>query len=483
MKNSEYNKMRDDFILSFLPHKTSTTKNQEKLIYRQSLSQNNSYLEKILYGDIWDYLLINEKLAIENLYYENPDSISINTRFYQNIHAYIEAKQLKQINIANKHLYNNLWEILYNLPTLSSNPLEHDKENKRRKSQASMLKGSNINYKDIKTPDYILKPIRERYASTPLEILLPDIIFPIDKIAREIAEEIQQINIEIRQEIVKLTNKKSIVWDSRNSSEATDAFIELVHKIIKDVRKEINTTIDKLTNESKTEAEILDSISKTIDHYQEVTIPHKVDMLANHFHGKLTEVEQRKEGYTHYIWRSLDDEKVRPDHAANDGKIFSWNNPPPTGHPGEDYNCRCYAEPAFKDPPIEPVYPELILIPATRVIKLIKNGIKLIKKASGRVRKSKVKPSTSNPESLRGMSAKKVEKIADKELLSKGWKKEPLRDGNGVRYTNGKGGSFEINRGYPKKTWGDKMHKGPYIKTTIGHTKIRQPLKGNPELR
>ena len=59
-----------------------------------------------------------------------------------------------------------------------------------------------------------------------------------------------------------------------------------------------------------------------------------MDMLANHFHGKLTEVEQRKEGYTHYIWRSLDDEKVRPDHAANDGKIFSWNNPPPTGHPG-----------------------------------------------------------------------------------------------------------------------------------------------------
>jgi len=47
---------------------------------------------------------------------------------------------------------------------------------------------------------------------------------------------------------------------------------------------------------------------------------------------------------------------VRPDHAANDGQIFSWDISPPTGHPGEDYNCRCYAEPAFKDPPIEPVF-------------------------------------------------------------------------------------------------------------------------------
>ena len=144
------------------------------------------------------------------------------------------------------------------------------------------------------------------------------------------------------------------------------------------------------------------------------------------------------------------------------------------------YNCRCYAEPAFKDPPIEPVYPELILIPATRVIKLIKNGIKLIKKAAGRVRKNKVKPSTSNPESLRGMSAKKVEKIADKELLSKGWKKEPLRDGNGVRYTNGKGGSFQINNGYQN---GRNHHAGPYIKSTVGHKKISVPLKGNKILK
>jgi len=36
---------------------------------------------------------------------------------------------------------------------------------------------------------------------------------------------------------------------------------------------------------------------------------------------------------------------VRESHAANDGKIFAWDAPPPTGHPGEDYGCRCTAEP------------------------------------------------------------------------------------------------------------------------------------------
>lgn len=48
---------------------------------------------------------------------------------------------------------------------------------------------------------------------------------------------------------------------------------------------------------------------------------------------------------THYIWRTQGDSKVRSEHAANNGRIFSWDNPPPTGHPGEAFGCRCTAEP------------------------------------------------------------------------------------------------------------------------------------------
>jgi hypothetical protein len=35
---------------------------------------------------------------------------------------------------------------------------------------------------------------------------------------------------------------------------------------------------------------------------------------------------------------------VRASHAANNGRIFAWDNPPETGHPGEDYGCRCTEE-------------------------------------------------------------------------------------------------------------------------------------------
>ena len=48
---------------------------------------------------------------------------------------------------------------------------------------------------------------------------------------------------------------------------------------------------------------------------------------------------------THYIWRTVGDDKVREEHAVREGKVFAYDNPPEGGNPGEDYNCRCWAEP------------------------------------------------------------------------------------------------------------------------------------------
>ena len=50
-------------------------------------------------------------------------------------------------------------------------------------------------------------------------------------------------------------------------------------------------------------------------------------------------------GTDRYVWRTQRDERLRPSHRMNDGRIFSWSDPPDTGHPGEDYNCRCEAIP------------------------------------------------------------------------------------------------------------------------------------------
>lgn len=64
--------------------------------------------------------------------------------------------------------------------------------------------------------------------------------------------------------------------------------------------------------------------------------------------AQLDRTRQQAVGITQYRWLTVGDERVRPTHAANNGKIFSWDTPPPgTGHPGDDIQCRCHAQPVI----------------------------------------------------------------------------------------------------------------------------------------
>lgn len=73
------------------------------------------------------------------------------------------------------------------------------------------------------------------------------------------------------------------------------------------------------------------------------------DWLARRFLTEINERRQRNLGVTHYIWRTLDDPKVRTTHAERDDRLFSWDDRFSDGHPGHGNNCRCMAEPAILD--------------------------------------------------------------------------------------------------------------------------------------
>lgn len=67
-------------------------------------------------------------------------------------------------------------------------------------------------------------------------------------------------------------------------------------------------------------------------------------------HGQVTQLRQQRAGVRRYVWSSSRDERVRETHAAKEGEEFEWNDPPPdTGHPGQDFQCRCVAIPIFED--------------------------------------------------------------------------------------------------------------------------------------
>lgn len=70
----------------------------------------------------------------------------------------------------------------------------------------------------------------------------------------------------------------------------------------------------------------------------------------NKLNGQLTEARQTNLGIKAYIWRTSRDERVRDTHQAQEGERFLWSDPPAeTGHPGEDIQCRCRAEPDLSD--------------------------------------------------------------------------------------------------------------------------------------
>ncbi len=72
---------------------------------------------------------------------------------------------------------------------------------------------------------------------------------------------------------------------------------------------------------------------------------------ASKFFGETTRLRQKEAGITGYIWRCVGDSRTRDTHIALEGTFHSWDNAPMIDgrkcHPGDDYNCRCWAEPAL----------------------------------------------------------------------------------------------------------------------------------------
>lgn len=63
--------------------------------------------------------------------------------------------------------------------------------------------------------------------------------------------------------------------------------------------------------------------------------------------GAIDKSRQVAAGVSAYVWHTQLDDRVRDDHAAREGAIFEWSNPPDDGHPGQPIMCRCWAEPVF----------------------------------------------------------------------------------------------------------------------------------------
>jgi len=69
----------------------------------------------------------------------------------------------------------------------------------------------------------------------------------------------------------------------------------------------------------------------------------------NKGNADLTRYRLQQVGVTEYIWRSVQDNRVRPEHQEYNGNQYAFNKPPPEGNPGQPVRCRCRAEAVWDD--------------------------------------------------------------------------------------------------------------------------------------
>ncbi len=131
--------------------------------------------------------------------------------------------------------------------------------------------------------------------------------------------------------------------------EEMTAFVESNIGLIKTISDEAFDDIEQIVFRGAQRGLLQEEIVQQIRDRVDIATS-KANLIArdqiNKFFGHLNELRQRSVGIKEYIWRSADDNRVRPSHIDKDDRTFSWDKPPAdTGHPGNDFQCRCYAEP------------------------------------------------------------------------------------------------------------------------------------------
>lgn len=130
--------------------------------------------------------------------------------------------------------------------------------------------------------------------------------------------------------------------------------------LIRSIPLEAAERVHRLTIEALEDGTRAAAISKEIQRSGEVA-KSRADLIArtevSRAATSLTEARALAVGSTHYIWRTSGDSDVRPGHRAMEGKVCSWAEPPDVDengrimnfHPGQIWNCRCWAEPIISE--------------------------------------------------------------------------------------------------------------------------------------
>lgn len=180
--------------------------------------------------------------------------------------------------------------------------------------------------------------------------------------------QIEQFPVDTTKTIVRLDDKfQDQYGDALGIPEMSDTaqkklsrmYLESLRPYIKKFSNEQIADLRSMVSDNAREGYRFDYLVDRIQQRYDVSMS-KASFLARQetsiFVAKARQVRFGDVGITKYVWRTSHDSEVRSDHKKLDGREFEYRKPPIVdeatgrkGNPGEDYNCRCIADPVISN--------------------------------------------------------------------------------------------------------------------------------------
>lgn len=131
-----------------------------------------------------------------------------------------------------------------------------------------------------------------------------------------------------------------------------DSFIAENVSLIKSINQRLHDEVEGILQRGLREGKRANMLREEIRERFGVS-ESRANLIARDQIGKLdaqlTKERQGELGITKFIWRTAQDNRVRPDHEDREGQTYSWDDPPDGELPGTAIQCRCVAIPVMEE--------------------------------------------------------------------------------------------------------------------------------------
>lgn len=194
-----------------------------------------------------------------------------------------------------------------------------------------------------------------------------------------LADELEQVRLEFTQEytpeelknLAKMTGKSVESWNEKQLNGQLSGIVEIDLfgnepwlaremggfvatnvSLIKSISEEYLGQVEKMVATSVRSGLRVEEIAADLEDRFDVS-ESRARLIARDqvgkFNGQLTEARQKDLGIDGYTWRGVGDARERDSHLLLNNTKQTWDDPPDVGHPGEDIQCRCWAEADLSD--------------------------------------------------------------------------------------------------------------------------------------